>query len=240
MIDPVSDELERRAREPWPWRSSLAVALALHATIALMAVFTPPSQHSALRRPSVQVRLGVRMPPATQPAAAPRPASAAPAPVPESRRPATATKRAPAAAASPAKASTTGRAPARPEPEQVDPGEGAAPGTGTPGSFAVSGAGGLRAGPAGEDFPYAYYLERLLAIIEGAWFRPPAPDGTRCRVLCRIDRSGRLLEAGIEQPSVVPAFDRAALRAVYAGAPYPPLPQGFGGSSLTLHLEFGP
>ncbi|MBP1619594.1 MAG: TonB terminal [Acidobacteria bacterium] len=59
-------------------------------------------------------------------------------------------------------------------------------------------------------------------------------------MLSRIDRGGRLVESGIELPSGVAAFDRAALRAVYAAAPFPPLPQGFGGSTLTLHLDFGP
>lgn len=238
MIDPVSEELERRAREPWPWRSSLAVALAVHATVALLAVFAPSSRHRALRMPSVQVRLGVRVPPSPQ--AVPRPRSASPAPAPESRSSAPAKKKAPVKASPPAAAAPSGKGPARPEPPQVDPGEAAAPAPGSSSTAAVAGTGGLSAGPAGEEFPYAYYLERLLTIIEGAWFRPPVPDGTRCRVLCRIDRSGRLLEAGIEQPSTVPTFDRAALRAVYAGAPYPPLPQGFGGASLTLHLEFGP
>jgi len=58
-------------------------------------------------------------------------------------------------------------------------------------------------------------------------------------VLCRIDRSGSVQQAGIEQPSGNPAFDRAALRAVYASAPFPPLPQAYRGTTLTLHLEFG-
>jgi len=79
-----------------------------------------------------------------------------------------------------------------------------------------------------------------LALIESNWFRPPDAPESRCRVLCRLDRSGRLIEAGIEQPSQTPAFDRAALRAVYASSPFPPLPQGYGGGTLTLHLEFGP
>ena len=91
-----------------------------------------------------------------------------------------------------------------------------------------------------EVFPFTYYLNRVLGSIEGNWFKPPVPPDTRCRVRCRIDRSGLLIEAGIEEPSAVAAFDRAALRAVYASAPYPPLPLGFTGASLTLHLEFGP
>ncbi|MFZ5788769.1 MAG: energy transducer TonB [Acidobacteriota bacterium] len=240
MIDQVSEELERRAREPWQWRSSLAVALVLHATVAFMAVFAPSPRHTSLRMPSVQVRIGVRLPPAKQPAAGPRADARPSAPRPDPRPASAATKKTAAQSPAPARARAAGRRAAGPEPPPATSGGDAAPPTGSPGAAAVSGTGGLRAGPAGEDFPYAYYLERLLAIIEGAWFRPPAPDGTRCRVLCRIDRSGRILDAGIEQPSAVPAFDRAALRAVYAGAPYPPLPQGFGSSSLTLHLEFGP
>ena len=80
----------------------------------------------------------------------------------------------------------------------------------------------------------------MLALIEGNWFRPPAAAGTVCQVRCVIDRSGRLAEAGLESASASPAFDRAALRAVYAAAPFPPLPEGFGGTELTLHLEFGP
>ncbi|MBI5280324.1 MAG: TonB C-terminal domain-containing protein [Candidatus Solibacter usitatus] len=91
-----------------------------------------------------------------------------------------------------------------------------------------------------DSFPYAYYLSRLLGVIESNWFRPPSPPGTKCRVLCRLDRSGRLLDTGIEESSGTPAFDRAALRAVYSSAPFPPLPQGWIGSTLTIHLEFGP
>ncbi len=106
-------------------------------------------------------------------------------------------------------------------------------------SGALTLGGGSRGGGTDEVFPYDYYLQRVLALIESNWFRPPAPEATRCRVRARIDRSGRLLEAGISLESGMPAFDRAALRAVFAAAPFPPLPQGFGGTTLTIHLEFG-
>jgi TonB family protein len=98
---------------------------------------------------------------------------------------------------------------------------------------------GIGSGGGEETFPFTYYLNRVLALIESNWFRPPAPADTHCRVRCVIDRSGRLVEAGLEQESASAAFDRAALRAVYAAAPLPPLPQGFGGTTLTIHLEFG-
>ncbi|MFN3413264.1 MAG: TonB family protein, partial [Thermoanaerobaculum sp.] len=120
--------------------------------------------------------------------------------------------------------------------------EGAAASSGTaaspPSAGAAGGLGLAGSGVEGPPFPYQYYLERVLAAIEQSWFKPPALPGTRCRVRCRIGRSGELKEAGLEEPSGVGAFDRAALRAVYAAAPFPPLPQGFGGSELILHLEF--
>jgi TonB family protein len=121
------------------------------------------------------------------------------------------------------------------------PGDRAGPTGPLGGSSVTSVSGGLALGATGGDeaFPFTYYLNRALALIEGNWFRPPAPIGTVCRVRCVIDRTGRLVEAGLEAESQTPAFDRAALRAVYASAPLPPLPQGFGGSTLTLHLEFG-
>ena len=85
---------------------------------------------------------------------------------------------------------------------------------------------------------------RMCSVQSMAWAAlgasgPPAPVGTVCRLRCVLDRTGRLLDAGLEAESQTPAFDRAALRAVYASAPFPPLPEGFGGSTLTLHLEFG-
>jgi TonB family protein len=128
---------------------------------------------------------------------------------------------------------------APPEPE-VATAEPAGPGTA---GQTVTAAGGIALGVASgggeEPFPFIYYLNRVLAIIESNWYRPLAPPDTRCRVRCVIERSGRLVEAGLEQESASPAYDRAALRAVYAANPLPPLPQGFGGNTLTLHLDFG-
>jgi protein TonB len=246
MIDPVSDELERRAVVSWPWRSALLAALIVHVAVAGTVMFASRTHRRPLLLPSVQVRLGVVPPiPAGRAAQPDSPRSVAePAPArPAARPPA----KAPAAAApAPRHLAPKGDAPTVPAGPPADGAAAtaatAAGGTET-GTF-LAGTGGLAALPdssgGGEPFPYDYYLQRLLGTIEANWFRPPAPEGTQCRVLCRIDRGGRLLESGIEAPSAVPAFDRAALRAVYAAAPFPPLPQGFGGATLTLHLDFGP
>ena len=243
MIDPVGAELERRAAVVWPWRPALLAALIIHVGAAGAVLLAGRAHRRPLLLPSVQVRLGVVPPSAlapSPPAGAPRSAAAArPAPARPAARP----------PAKPARAVSPPRQGAAPKVVPTAPAEppsdvaGAGPAGAAPGSLLAAGGGlALQAGGAGggEPFPYDYYLQRLLAAIEANWYRPPAPDGSRCRVLCRIDRGGRLVESGIESPSGVAAFDRAALRAVYAAAPFPPLPQGFGGSTLTLHLDFGP
>lgn len=250
MIDPVSAELEARAREHLPWRWALGSALVVHVVVALGLLVGGSHRPRALSLPSVQVRIAPGLPaparPAAQPAraaapdAAPRKATVAPPPparkavaIDRTARPSRATPR-PAtpdpvpAAGSVADAGTdqAGAAPSQ---------QGGGSGSGGSGGVALGSGNGTE-----ESFPFAYYLNRVLGSIEGNWFKPPVPPDTRCRVRCRIDRSGKVVEAGIEEPSAIPAFDRAALRAVYASAPFPPLPLGFAGTSLTLHLEFGP
>ena len=248
MIDPVSEELERRAMVSWPWRSALLAALIVHVATAGAVLLASRTHHRPLLLPSVQVRLGV-VPPALAgappaPPALPRSATAPrQAPPRPAARPAAKTPP-PASTASRGLASKTAPPATAVPPAGSSAAEGDAPGAGQQPGPLVSGTSGLGVQPenegGGQSFPYDYYLQRLLGTIEANWFRPPAPDGTHCRVLCRINRGGRLVESGIESPSAVSAFDRAALRAVYAAAPFPPLPQGFGGTTLTLHLDFGP
>jgi protein TonB len=230
MNDPVSEELARRAHLDLPWRWALLAAFTLHLAVAATLVVAPSKRQRALYLPAVQVRLAAL--PAV--AAAPRAATSAPAAVPAKP----ANKAAEPPPRHPLPARTAPRSvPAETGPSRVGP-AGAAPGS------AATSSGGVALGVASEggeeSFPFTYYLNRVLALIESNWFRPPAPPDARCRVRCVIDRSGRLLEAGLEQESASSAFDRAALRAVYAAAPLPPLPQGFGGTTLILHLEFGP
>ena len=237
MKDPVGEFLEQRDALPWPWRRALAAAVALHLAVALLALLAPRVRPRPLTLPSVQVRLAPALPQAaTAPPgeARPRPApprpAAAPAPKSRPAKAAPVKKAAPAPpAAEPGRTYTTD-APTSPEPAAE------------PGLRSASGSLALATGGTGaeESFPYEYYLTRLLSAIEANWFSPPGAGPTRCRVRFRIDRSGKLLEAGIEEASTVPSFDRAALRAVFAASPFPPLPQGFGGSALTIHLEFGP
>lgn len=255
MIDPVSAELEQRARLHLPWRSALAGALALHVAAGLALTLGGSHRPRALLLPSVQVRLTAALPVAARPAGAPAGparqasaaravATAAPAParktVPTEKTPPRG-KPTPQPRSRHTETDPAESPPAPASPGAARPGNGAGAGGPAGGTGAVSGGIALGAGTGTEEvFPFTYYLNRVLGSIESNWFKPSVPPETRCRVRCRIDRSGRLVEAGIEEPSAIPAFDRAALRAVYASAPYPPLPLGFSGASLTIHLEFGP
>ncbi len=252
-MDPVSRVLERR--EQWrqrrlPW---LLAALLLHAGvglgIVLVAHIEPPVKTFS---PSVSVRLvqlprrRLRRPAAAHPAPAP---TAAPAPTPLPTA-------VPAPTVPPPR-----RSEPRPEVEQGHPSENAMPEP-TPGPTATpvpapeaqpsgsltSPSGGVSLGGNGEqaggppalpsDFRYTYYVQRMLALIETHWYKPPVPPGTRARVRFTIHRSGNVTGIALEEPSGVPSFDRAALRALYAANPLPPLPPGYARQSITVHLTF--
>jgi protein TonB len=88
------------------------------------------------------------------------------------------------------------------------------------------------------DFHFTYYIERMLALIESRWYKPGAPAGTRARVGFVILKSGRVENIRLEESSGIASFDRAALRALYAANPLPPLPPAYGKPSLTVHLSF--
>jgi len=88
------------------------------------------------------------------------------------------------------------------------------------------------------DFHFAYYVERMLALIEARWYKPVVPTGTRALVRFTINREGRLSRIELESSSGNSSFDRAALRSLYATNPLPPLPPAYSKPSLTVHLTF--
>jgi protein TonB len=126
-----------------------------------------------------------------------------------------------------------------PPPAPPDAGGG---GSGAPGGGGrgLSVGGETTAGGAGipSDFHFTYYVDRMLALIESRWYKPVVPAGTRARVGFVIFKDGRLDSIRLEESSGNPSFDRAALRAIYAANPLPPLPPAYGKPSLTVHLSF--
>jgi periplasmic protein TonB len=244
-MDPVSRILvERERSQPrlLPW---VVLAVLLHAGAAAATYLV--STRSAARPvqlPSVSVKI-VRPQAPSPRRQAPGPerrATAAPQPT---KPPATAVPKpsaAPTAAA--AKPETAGAsadamraadavATPAPTPPPAEPG-GAGGGSG----LSVGGTGGGATSGIPSDFHFTYYVERMLALIESRWYKPAVPAGTRARVGFVILKDGRLEGIRLEESSGMPSFDRAALRAIYAANPLPPLPPAYGKPSLTVHLSF--
>jgi TonB family protein len=109
----------------------------------------------------------------------------------------------------------------------------AKPGVAIP-AIGSAGVSGLEGG----DFPYTIYIERMRTLIAGKWFRPQGAADALTTVYFIIDRDGAIRDAKVEGPSGDGMLDRAALRAVLEASPLPPLPFGYTGSYLGVHLTF--
>lgn len=244
-MDPVSkilDERERSAPRMLPW---VLVATILHGLVVVAAFLVGRSAAARpAQLPSVSVKIVRPERPPGRPAAAsrPRPTRAAPTAVPTAAPTAAPTavprpeptavfEQRPSddAMAAPDDSAAPVPTPA-PEPEPSGPAGG--------GGLSLGDGGGGQAAGIPSDFQFTYYIERMLALIESRWYKPGAPAGTRARVRFRIQRNGRLDLIELEESSGYPSFDRAALRALYASNPLPPLPPGYGPGSLTVHLSF--
>ncbi len=89
----------------------------------------------------------------------------------------------------------------------------------------------------GANFEYAYYLSIVQDRIGSNWVRTYIGKG-KVKVYFRIKRSGEIVGAMIEESSGDVGLDRLALRAVTASSPLPPLPEGYAGSELGIHIWF--
>lgn len=90
----------------------------------------------------------------------------------------------------------------------------------------------------GGDFPYTFYVQRMLGIIGGNWFRPDMGSGPAVTIHFVIQRNGVVRDVSITQSSGNATFDRAARRAVMESSPLPPLPLQYTGTELGVHLKF--
>jgi TonB family protein len=108
----------------------------------------------------------------------------------------------------------------------------------------VVGGGDIPIGAAGVtgiegDFPYTIYIDRMRVLISQRFLRPQAGGNTlTSTVSFTINRDGAIRDAKTEIPSGDGTFDRAALRAVLEASPLPPLPFGYNGTYLGVHLTF--
>ncbi|HEX8255060.1 MAG TPA: TonB family protein [Thermoanaerobaculia bacterium] len=110
----------------------------------------------------------------------------------------------------------------------------AVPGTTTDVPVGGSGITGLEGG----DFPYTLYIQGMHRRIGTNWIRPPVSGGIATVVYFRILRDGTITDAKIETSSGNGTFDRAALSAIRSSSPLNPLPFGYSGTYLGVHLTF--
>jgi len=82
------------------------------------------------------------------------------------------------------------------------------------------------------------YLTNMNRLIGTHWFRPQITGDLTTSISFTIHRDGSITDAKIEQSSGNGTADRAALRAVLESSPLPPLPFGYNGTYLGVHLIF--
>ena len=241
-MDPVSKIIEDRERSQARFLPWVVIAAALHMSVAAaIFLFGRAAAARPAQLPVGSVRIVQPRPqPARQPARSRPRATPVPAPTPPPTAvPQPEPEPEPTAVAEPEVSEDAMAAPdskqspvPTPEPSAAEPSSGGGRGL----SLGDGGRSQTPGIPA--DFHFTYYLDRMLALIEARWYKPAAPPQTRALIRFRILRDGRLEGIELEESSGLPSFDRAALRALYAANPLPPLPPAYGKQSLTVHLSF--
>ncbi len=251
-MDAVGNILAQRRDDETPWGPATILAFVLHAAVLvglLASTLSRPMRYAAPR--AVAVRLlpaGSLRAPAPVQAPAPAPPPSAPKPkiekpvVEEAPRPSKNALLLPAKEdkkkkPTPPPVSRPGAAatPAVSLPSAGEETTGAA-GAGPAGPGASAGIGSLKLDQA--DFKYPVYIERLVLIISTNWFKPAQSVQTNPVVHFQIERDGTITDPRVVVQSGLPFVDRAALRAVMASSPLPPLPAEYGGPHLGIQVVF--
>lgn len=94
-----------------------------------------------------------------------------------------------------------------------------------------------------QDLNYLqFWVNRVLTNISNKWEQTTRPAGSKEIVAVihfRVDKNGRIIVGPeVRAGSSDRRYDDAALRAVQAGQPFPPLPQAYRGSTLAINLAF--
>jgi len=254
-MDTVANVLAERRQERIPWGTAALLAFLLHAAVftgLLVSVFAKPMRYAAPRAVAVRlIRSGSPTAPEVRTAPAPAPPAPPAAEKPKIEKPPEEKPEPPSGKALllPSKEKETKKKPtpvpiSRPGPAATPSmslptaGEESPGATGpAPGSAAgTAGIGGLKLDQA--DFKYPYYIERMVTIISLNWFKPAQIVQVNPIVHFQIERDGTVTDARIVTSSGLPFVDRAALRAVIASSPLPPLPAEYGGPHLGIQVVF--
>ncbi len=239
MDDRVGELLAERAHLGGGAAPGIAISLLLHGSIAAAIIYA--TMHATVPQAASTLNIRFASIPAT-PVAPPVEAPAAPAPkklaIPEpvAEPPAPVVKSEPKTVPISAFGKSTKKgSETPPKPVPVAPQIAAKPGVvgGIDIPIGSTGVTGIEG-----DFPYTIYIDRMKTLIGQRWLRPQSGIGVVATVSFVIDRDGTIRDAKNEILSGNGTFDRAALRAVLEASPLPPLPFGYNGTYLGVHLTF--
>lgn len=239
MEDRVAEILAQRAALDAGPAGGIALSILLHGGITALAVYG--ALHA--KPPQIASMLTIRFAPMTPANAAPAakpvaPVIHEPVPVVETPKPVTATAPPAKNTAPPSPfGKSTKRASEIPLPVPVPATASTTTATTTTAPDIAAGSSGVTALEGG-DFPYTMYLTNMNRLIGMHWFRPQVAGELATKIAFTINRDGRISDARIETPSGNGTADRAALRAVLESSPLPPLPFGYNGTYLGVHLIF--
>ncbi|MFZ1683449.1 MAG: TonB family protein [Candidatus Zixiibacteriota bacterium] len=89
------------------------------------------------------------------------------------------------------------------------------------------------------NFDYPDWFDLAFHKIQTNWSNPVNVDGTIiCVVYFQVIRSGRVIEARVEQQSGIDMFDQACVAAIQRSNPFPPLPNDFAEEIIGITLPF--
>ena len=88
------------------------------------------------------------------------------------------------------------------------------------------------------NFPYPWYITQVRTALWNQWSSGIPAEAGEAMVSFTIMREGKVVDLRIESSSGDRGFDRSALGAVQAAAPFPPLPREFTDSFLKVHVKF--
>jgi len=238
--DRVAEVLAQRAAIEAGPAGGIVLSILLHGGITALAVYA--ALHA--RPPQLANTLTIRFAPMTPANAAPAAAKPVapvihePAPVVETPKPVKVTAPPAKNTAPPSPfGKSTKKASEIPVPVPLPPSTSTTAAATTTAPDIAAGASGVTALEGG-DFPYTMYLTNMNRLIGTHWFRPQITGDLSTKIAFTINRDGRITDARIETPSGNGTADRAALRAVLEASPLPPLPFGYNGTYLGVHLIF--
>ena len=227
MEDPVADILTQRASMESGVAAAVVLSLIAHGALSALAIWGA-WHHTTAQTPAVMMIKFAKMPQIAPVTSVARPPAAVVTAAEPPRPAAPAQKITKPVSASPYGKSLKRATPPAPLVAPVA--------TSTQPQIAVGGTGvtGLEGG----DFPYTLYIDRMKNLIGSRWLRPQVTAGIEATVYFVIERDGTIRDVKLETPSASTAFNLGAQRAVLESSPLPPLPFGYSGTYLGVHLNF--